>query len=114
MRESSLAIPGEDFKLQLNTQPLCENAAFLVKVNVNSVEEAAAACRKMSRCAFFGFFAFAAAKALENRVAYLCSSDALQTVGPLPGWVTGVKASLPLPPVIKVDVLPVQNGPLLP
>ena len=62
-----------------------------MKATATSVDEAAAACHHMDRCTFFGFFAFTAKHAVENRVADFCSAKVVETISPIPGWVTGVK-----------------------
>ncbi|CAE7249900.1 unnamed protein product, partial [Symbiodinium sp. CCMP2456] len=113
VRGSALAVPGKDFRFQLNAQPLCPDEAFLMKATAASVEEAASACHQMDRCTFFGFFAFTAKRTVENRVAYFCSAEVVETVGPLPGWVTGVKSRLLMAPETKTNALTQWNGPIL-
>ena len=113
VRGSALAVPGKDFRFQLNAQPLCPDEAFLTKAATASVEEAASMCYQMDRCTFFGFFAFTAKRTVENRIAYFCSSEVVETVGPLPGWVTGVKSRLLMAPEMKTNTLAQWNGPIL-
>ena len=113
VRGSALADPGKDFRFQLNAQPLCQDEAFLMKASATSVEEAASACQRMDRCTFFGFFAFTAKPTIENRVAFFCSAEVVETVSPLPGWVTGVKSRLLTAPEMKTFVPAQWNGPIL-
>ena len=115
VRGSALALPGEDFRFQLNAQPLCQDEAFLMKATATSVDEAAAACLHMDRCTYFGFFAFTAKRTVENRVAYFCSAKVVETISPMPGWVTGAKEELLMAPQMKPEsgVLTEWSGPVL-
>ena len=113
IRGSALATAAKDFDVQPNVQPLCEDAQLLTKLKASSVDEAVAACRQMERCKFFGFFSYTAGEASATRVAYLCAGEALETVSPVSGWVTGVKRPLSLPLTLRPCMLTAENGPLL-
>ena len=88
VRRTALLPTDAKFQIMLNRQEICEKEETLERIVVNSLTDAASACRSMAGCTRFVYYTVSATPTFDANTVFLCSG--LSRGVSAESWIAGV------------------------
>ena len=113
VRKTALLPADGTFQIMLNRQEICEKEETLKRIVVNSLTDAASACRSMPGCSRFVYYTVSATPTFHANTVFLCSG--LSRGVSAESWIAGVmpEALAPQPQAEDASRIFREPGPLL-
>ena len=113
VRKAALLPTETTFQIMLNRQEICEKEETLARIIVNSLPDAASACRSMPGCSRFVYYTISATPTFEANTVFLCSG--LSRGVSAESWIAGVMPEAVVPQQQAKDASHIfrEPGPLL-